>query len=38
MFPTISGQVSEIKVMPGDYVKQGRAAVIGEFGHGRLQQ
>src|SRR5450432_1129615 len=22
MFPTVSGQVSEIKVMPGDYVKQ----------------
>lgn len=29
MFPTISGQVSDIRVMPGDYVQQGqRLAVI----------
>ena len=28
MFPTISGQVSEIKVMPGDYVKQGQVLAV----------
>jgi len=28
MFPTISGQVSEIKVMPGDYVKQGQVLAL----------
>jgi cobalt-zinc-cadmium efflux system membrane fusion protein len=28
IFPTISGQVSEIKVMPGDYVKQGQVLAL----------
>src|SRR5450432_3982702 len=28
MFPTVSGQVSEIKVMPGDYVKQGQILAV----------
>ncbi|HET7002483.1 MAG TPA: efflux RND transporter periplasmic adaptor subunit [Puia sp.] len=28
IFPTISGQVSEIKVMPGDYVKQGQVLAV----------
>jgi cobalt-zinc-cadmium efflux system membrane fusion protein len=28
LFPTISGQVSNIKVMPGDYVKQGQILAI----------
>jgi cobalt-zinc-cadmium efflux system membrane fusion protein len=28
MFPTISGQVSEIKVMPGDYIKQGQILAV----------
>jgi cobalt-zinc-cadmium efflux system membrane fusion protein len=28
MFPTISGQVSGIKVMPGDYVKQGQVLAV----------
>ncbi|HLA59634.1 MAG TPA: efflux RND transporter periplasmic adaptor subunit, partial [Puia sp.] len=28
MFPTISGQVSEIKVMPGDYVRQGQVLAV----------
>jgi cobalt-zinc-cadmium efflux system membrane fusion protein len=28
MFPTISGQVSDIKVMPGDYVKQGQELAV----------
>ena len=28
MFPTISGQVSEIKVMPGDYVKKGQVLAV----------
>jgi membrane fusion protein, heavy metal efflux system len=28
MFPTITGQVSDIKVMPGDYVKQGQILAI----------
>jgi cobalt-zinc-cadmium efflux system membrane fusion protein len=27
-FPTISGQVSEIRVMPGDYVKQGQVLAV----------
>ena len=27
-FPTISGQVSEIRVMPGDYVKQGQSLAV----------
>src|SRR4051812_8698012 len=28
IFPTISGQVSEIKVMPGDFVKRGQALAL----------
>jgi cobalt-zinc-cadmium efflux system membrane fusion protein len=28
IFPTISGQVSEIKVMPGDYVKKGQVLAL----------
>src|SRR5579872_5573204 len=28
IFPTISGQVSEIKVMPGDYVKKGQVLAV----------
>ena len=28
MFPTISGQVSDIKVMTGDYVKQGQVLAV----------
>lgn len=28
MFPTISGQVSDIKVMPGDYVKKGQTLAV----------
>ena len=37
IIPPISGQVSDIKVMTGDYVKKGQVlAVIKEFRYGRI--
>ena len=39
MFPTISGQVSDIKVMPGDLCKTRTGACSNQkFGYGWLQQ
>ncbi len=39
IYPVISGQVSDIRVMLGDYVKKGQTlAVLKKRGNGRFQQ